>query len=1222
VTKRWHQPAALALLVWAATLLITGVMWQQSSQDSQRELQSDFEQGALDIRADIEAQLARHEAVLKSFVAMYDASVHITRQEFHSFHTSLVQGRAGYNFAAVNYLERVSASQLAQHQAHVWAAGVPDYSVHPTGARDWAAPIVYIEPMSADNRKALGFDPASLTQARLALLRAGDSGNIALTTRLALRQDVDKPSPAVSMYLPIYRHDTIVLATTPAERQATLVGWIGGSLRMADLMATVLPQGAGKIHLQVFDDINQGEGQLLFDSSTALQSASAATVAFQHTLALTFGGQVWTVVCRAGSDYGALAIRQKPQWVAVVGLLLSTLAALLTALLKLYASRRRRQVQQQIEQTRERVVEAARRETEQSLRDSEARWRFALQSVGDGLWEWNIADNSLYCSDSWKAVFGLQALDTDDALHRFSQRLHPDDRASTLMMLQDCLDGHTSAFRCEYRARCSDGSYKWILDRGQIMQRAPDGQPLRMVGTIHDITERKKTETNLRDSEFAARLALDRSTALAKKLEDQQAHLQVLVQQRTAELQNSLDSLVLQKESLDNALSLLNATLESTAYGILVVDRQGHSVRWNQRFVELWRMPLELLEMQGSAPRLAFAAAQLKHPELFITQVMALSNDPLAASNDLLELADGRIFKRISQPQIMGSEVLGRVWSFDDITDLKRAEAAALAANRAKSEFLANMSHEIRTPMNGVVGMVDVLQQTELQPAQARMLNTISQSSMALLGILNDILDYSKIEAGKLVVEHIPTRLTEVIQGVLQLLSCSAQAKAIDLSTEIDPTLPAWVMADPARLRQVLLNLVGNAIKFTPADADPQGRVRLRVEAATLPDGQPALHLRISDSGIGMSAEVLARLFQPFTQADTSTSREFGGTGLGLSISQRLVALMGGQLLVRSTPGQGSEFTVELPLQSAPAALQPAVLPDRRRFARASAQRREQTAASGQLLLLAEDNETNRDVLRQQLHLLGFPAEVACDGEEALAMWQSGRFTLLLTDCHMPKMDGFGLTRAIRQAEPAGQRAPIIAVTANAMQGERARCIDAGMDDYLAKPLRMEELRQTLARWLSLPPEPNTQPAAFDAGQHEPAEPPSMPMPGSESTAADPSLAAGSEFVAWNPATLGEMIGDNPAMQQRLLAKFLVNAHAQVANIDAAANAGDTSQMADVAHTLKSSARSVGALALGELCQQIETSGRAGQAQDCLALATALPDALAQAAEKIRAALV
>ncbi|HOE42972.1 MAG TPA: ATP-binding protein, partial [Rhodoferax sp.] len=550
-----------------------------------------------------------------------------------------------------------------------------------------------------------------------------------------------------------------------------------------------------------------------------------------------------------------------------------------------------------------------------------------------------------------------------------------------------------------------------------------------------------------------------------------------------------------------------------------------------------------------------------------------------------------------------------------DVTHSKRIEQAARAASLAKSEFLANMSHEIRTPMNGVIGMVDILQHSDLLPQQRRMLDTIANSAQLLLHILNDILDYSKIEAGKLAVERLATPLEPVAASVLQLMQGSASAKGITLSMSIDPGLPAAIYSDPTRLRQVLLNLIGNAIKFTPETSGHKPGVLLRIEAGALPDGQPGVLLRVIDQGMGMPADLVGRLFQPFTQADASTAREFGGTGLGLSISQRLVALMGGQLTAQSTPGEGSVFTVALPLQGAPVEPMPTFVPERRLLLRTSAPSVAQAAASGHLILLAEDNETNSEVLREQLRLLGYASEVAVDGVAALALWRSGRFGLLLTDCHMPCMDGFELTTAIRQQEAAGSRLPIIAVTANAMRGEALRCLAHGMDDYLSKPLRLQELGPVLAKWLPLPPDPQAaaQWVALLQGQT------GTPGPGQpEVGCCDADTNANTDpagLAIWDARTLSRLVGNNLGLHRRLLEKFLVKATDQVRVIELAAAAGDLKPVAELAHSLKSASRSMGALALGELCRQIETAGLANDVSACHTLVAGLGNSftLAQA---------
>ena len=541
------------------------------------------------------------------------------------------------------------------------------------------------------------------------------------------------------------------------------------------------------------------------------------------------------------------------------------------------------------------------------------------------------------------------------------------------------------------------------------------------------------------------------------------------------------------------------------------------------------------------------------------------------------------------------------ICSSKDITERKLAEQAAHTANQAKSEFLANMSHEIRTPMNGVIGMVDILQKTPLLPEQQRMLGVIAQSSMGLLQILNDILDFSKIEAGKLEVESIPTNVREVAEGAVHLMESIANAKAIELSAVVAPELPAWMLCDPVRLRQVLLNLLGNAVKFTRNIQGQAARVLLRVEPCALAQGAPGLRLSVQDNGIGMNPDVVAKLFQPFTQADESTSRKFGGTGLGLSISQHLVELMHGHITVQSTPGVGSEFVVELPLHPCePGHAQPQGHPQsgghRQVERRTGAPTAEQAAQTRRLVLLAEDNETNREVIQEQLRLLGYTCEKAEDGAIALRMWQAspGRYALLLTDCHMPNMDGFELTAAIRAAEPPGMRLPIIAITANAMQGEAQRCRERGMDDYLSKPLRLTELGPMLAKWLPLP-----------AGASDAMADAVPPAPTSVSS-------------VWDATVLPGMVGDNPAMHRRLLEKFLLSSAEQTGRINAAAAIEDTATAGSLAHALKSAARTVGALQLGELCEALEMAGKAGDAPACTALAQSLNASFAGAAKEIQ----
>ena len=672
---------------------------------------------------------------------------------------------------------------------------------------------------------------------------------------------------------------------------------------------------------------------------------------------------------------------------------------------------------------------------------------------------------------------------------------------------------------------------------------------------------------------------------------------------------------------------------------------------------------------------------------------------------------------------------------------LEQARSDAEAGSRAKSAFLATMSHEIRTPMNGVVGMTEVLMRSSLSADQKEMVCTIRDCASALLKIIDDILDFSKIEAGKLQIDRVPTSIEEVVDGLSTSLVTVADARGVALRTYVSTQLPPAALFDDTRLREILYNLVGNAIKFSAGRHGVQGQVALR---ATLVQGAAAqVRFDISDNGIGMTADTLGKLFQPFSQAEASTTRRFGGTGLGLAICRRLVAMMHGEMSVQSEPGRGSTFTVMLPLEAADggAARQAADLsglscivvasPDwrcedaaeylrhagaqveieadlhdaRHALARATgscvlvhderctaeavaprgspaasmllgdvqiaasrslvlmtrtggtvtlgaqALRRRvlvdavalaagrahadtvggtaqadeastHSVADGVMLLVAEDDEINRRVISRQLALLGYAADMAVDGEQALQMWRTKPYTLVLTDLHMPRRDGYELAQAIRaeEAQEARARVPVVALTANAITGEANRAKALGIDDYLTKPLKLNLLEQTLIQWTAerrldaqAPHSPaaatpelgGAAPAVDHHGHHghhgHDAATAVADAPGASALDApdepDESRAIDEQADAVvDIGVLKSIVGDDRETVQALLMEYIECSAELAEQLHEHLATGRAREAASVAHKLKSSSRSIGALPLGELCAEIEAAASQGDA--------------------------
>ncbi len=913
---------------------------------------------------------------------------------------------------------------------------------------------------------------------------------------------------------------------------------------------------------------------------------------------------------------------------------------------------------------------------QEELRRVRARLERAIHGTQDGLWEWDIESDMMWISPRYCELLGFPEHESSATREAMAALLHPDDLPRIQELRVAHLD-HGAPYDIEVRMRTQSGEYRWFRIRGKV-ERDESGRPRTLSGSTQDIAPRKAAE--------AARIEAE--------------------------------------ERLERAI---RGSSDGFFDYIVSEDRMWYSPRVRELlgYGADEPMPRLLTELMAPEDRKRVEEAMRAHFEKDTPHDVIY---PIATRT-----GEQRWFRARGRCE---RDAQGKPTRFSgsiqDITTQREAEAALVAAkeasaaaNRAKSGFLANMSHEIRTPMNGVLGMTELLLDTSLEPVQREFAETIRASATSLLGILNDILDFSKIEAGKLETEEVEMDVRDCVEDVATMMAVQAAAKSLELIVNVDPSIPDLVLGDPHRLRQILTNLTGNAVKFTQ-----QGEIVVEAAVVAVADARATLRFEVRDSGAGMSAQVLSRLFQPFVQADASTTRLYGGSGLGLSIVRRLVELMGGEIGVTSELGKGStfSFTLPFPLVDGVAASAAAITPrprDRRvlvvddnqtnqrvlcgqlrpagytvetagsaaealdelvesartgsRFdvviaddqmpdcngadlatylrsipelgdtqlimltsldRHGNVQRLRELGFAGYLtkpvrgrelracieqvleldpsataaavqrlitrgslaadkgaaryrghVLVVEDNSVNQQVTRRFLERMGCDVEVAENGQRAVEFCARARYDLVLMDVQMPVMDGLAATREIRRNESGMRRTPIIALTASAMTDELERCIAAGMDGLLTKPLEPVRLSETLARY---------------------------GLGGKRATIASLPLLRPT-VQAIDLARLRTIVGEDHAFVQELCRTFLASSGRIVDELRRALAADDRELLGTLAHKLKGGSGSVCAQRVGDLAAVLERSSTTRSAADLAELVEQIVAAIRECAGFIEA---
>ena len=1006
----------MIVMTTVVAVLVLATVWQVVERRHEVGLHDLFYLETQRITSRINDRIDLYGKILSGAAGLFAASDQVTRSEWKNYVDMLDLDRFDSGIQGLGFSLYVPADRLEAHVRNIRLQGFKDYTVKPAGIRDEYSSIVYLEPFAGRNLRAFGYDMFSEPVRRAAMERARDTGAIAASGKVILVQENNSDVQyGFLVYHPVYTQNPPPL--TVETRRDALAGWAYAPFRMNDMMDSILRgETYNTIRVEIFDG-SVSEQSLMFDSH---RNTKYALADFQlgGQRSLNVLGRPWTIRYTALAGFGAVNRLWQP-WMDYAAV--SSIVLLLFCVIWLLIN------------TRLRALSIAHSLTA-SLAESEERFRATFEQVAVGIAHVSADLKILRCNRRFCEITGFSKEEL--VVSSPFEPYHYD--ADEIGLRDQLVRGQVGHYAVERRLIRKDGVQIWVHVT-MAVQFSADGTVEHFIKVIEDVTEKKR---------------------LYAELDSHKNRLEQIVGERTAELEDA-------NHALSERADLIFRLYNNAPCGYHSLDEQGGLLLVND--TELAWLGYQRDDMLGK-PIVDFIAPDCH--ETFFKNFSKLKKDGKLRSLEMdFVCKDGGIIPFVINSDAVfdrnGGFIRSNSTVFDDrerrerdrqIASLNAAletrAQEAEAATTAKSTFLATMSHEIRTPMNGIIGMAHLALGEDVPPKLKSYLNVILSSAQRLLAIINDILDISKIEAGRMIVESIPFNVHTLMADTVALIEGVAKANGLSVALNVPATVHKCLVGDPLRLGQVLLNYLNNAVKFTQ-----QGEIRVDVGQTPQDEGRVLLRVAVTDTGIGLTKEQKEQLFQMFHQADASTTRKHGGTGLGLAISKSLCELMGGTVGVDSAPGSGSTFWLEVPLGTTDVdcdSLAPG----------AAKTTSDYGILRGTRVLLADDDLTNQLVAIALMEAVGMKVDVATNGFDVIKMVQQNTYEVVLMDLRMPDMDGLEATRQIR-SDPAYADLPIIAMTADAMSQHQQDCLSAGMNDFISKPFEPKLLYATVHKWVT-----------------------------------------------------------------------------------------------------------------------------------------------------------